>query len=57
MVWEDFQELPADRWDKGLNVVNIVCGPYPDEGFSCQLKVLSATTGNPRSVYFRDFQL
>jgi Protein of unknown function (DUF4038)/Domain of unknown function (DUF5060) len=33
MPWEDFQELTADRKAKGFNVVQIVCGPYPDEGF------------------------
>lgn len=31
MTWEGFQELTADRKDKGFNVVQIVCGPYPDE--------------------------
>jgi len=29
--WEDFQKLTADRRRKGFNVVQIVCGPYPDE--------------------------
>ncbi len=33
MTWEGFQELTADRQAKGFNVVQIVCGPYPDEGF------------------------
>ncbi|MCU0979353.1 MAG: DUF4038 domain-containing protein [Pirellulaceae bacterium] len=33
MTWEGFQELTADRKAKGFNVVQIVCGPYPDEGF------------------------
>jgi hypothetical protein len=33
MTWEGFQELTADRRAKGFNVVQIVCGPYPDEGF------------------------
>lgn len=33
MSWEGFQELTADRKAKGFNVVQIVCGPYPDEGF------------------------
>lgn len=33
MTWEGFQELTADRKSKGFNVVQIVCGPYPDEGF------------------------
>ena len=28
---EDFKELAADRRAKGFNVVQIVCGPYPDE--------------------------
>ena len=32
MTWEGFQELTADRKAKGFNVVQIVCGPYPDEG-------------------------
>jgi hypothetical protein len=33
MTWEGFQELTADRKSKGFTVVQIVCGPYPDEGF------------------------
>ncbi|MCX6974348.1 MAG: DUF5060 domain-containing protein, partial [Verrucomicrobia bacterium] len=33
MTWEGFQELTADRKAKGFNAVQIVCGPYPDEGF------------------------
>jgi hypothetical protein len=33
ITWEGFQELTADRKAKGFNVVQIVCGPYPDEGF------------------------
>lgn len=33
MTWEGFQELAADRKARGFNVVQIVCGPYPDEGF------------------------
>ena len=33
MTWEGFKELTADRKAKGFNVVQIVCGPYPDEGF------------------------
>jgi hypothetical protein len=33
MTWEGFQELTADRKAKGFNVVQIVCGPYPDENF------------------------
>ncbi len=33
MTWEGFQELTADRKAKGFNVVQIVCGPYPDEDF------------------------
>ncbi|MBM3497905.1 MAG: DUF4038 domain-containing protein, partial [Armatimonadetes bacterium] len=32
LTWEDFQELAADRRAKGFTVVQIVCGPYPDEG-------------------------
>ncbi|MFM7182451.1 MAG: DUF4038 domain-containing protein [Verrucomicrobiales bacterium] len=34
MTWEGFQELAADRKANGFNVVQIVCGPYPDENFS-----------------------
>jgi hypothetical protein len=33
LPWEGFQELAADRKAKGFNAVQIVCGPYPDEGF------------------------
>ena len=33
MSWEGFQELTADRTTKGFSVVQIVCGPYPDENF------------------------
>lgn len=33
MTWEGFKELTADRKAKGFNVVQIVCGPYPDEDF------------------------
>jgi hypothetical protein len=33
LPWEGFQELTADRKAKGFSVVQIVCGPYPDEGF------------------------
>jgi hypothetical protein len=33
MTWEGFQELAADRKAKGFSAVQIVCGPYPDEGF------------------------
>jgi hypothetical protein len=33
MTWEGFQELAADRKAKGFSVVQIVCGPYPDENF------------------------
>jgi len=32
MTWDGFQELTADRAAKGFTVVQIVCGPYPDEG-------------------------
>lgn len=32
MTWEGFQRLTADRKAKGFTVVQIVCGPYPDEG-------------------------
>ena len=31
MSLDDFKELAADRRAKGFNVVQIVCGPYPDE--------------------------
>jgi len=31
MSLDDFEELAADRKAKGFNVVQIVCGPYPDE--------------------------
>ncbi len=31
MTWEGFQELAADRKEKGFSVIQIVCGPYPDE--------------------------
>jgi hypothetical protein len=31
MPWEGFQELTADRKAKGFSVIQIVCGPYPDE--------------------------
>lgn len=31
MPWDGFQQLTADRKSKGFNVVQIVCGPYPDE--------------------------
>jgi hypothetical protein len=33
MTWEGFHELAADRKAKGFTAVQIVCGPYPDEGF------------------------
>ncbi len=33
LTWEGFQELTADRRAKGFSVVQIVCGPYPDENF------------------------
>jgi len=33
MTWEGFQQLTADRKAKGFTVVQIVCGPYPDESF------------------------
>lgn len=32
LTWPGFQELTADRRAKGFSVVQIVCGPYPDEG-------------------------
>ena len=31
LTWEGFQELTSDRKKKGFNVVQIVCGTYPDE--------------------------
>lgn len=31
LTWEGFQELVTDRKAKGFSVVQIVCGPYPDE--------------------------
>ena len=31
LTWDGFQELTADRKAKGFSVVQIVCGPYPDE--------------------------
>ena len=31
LTWEGFQTLTADRKKKGFNVVQIVCGTYPDE--------------------------
>jgi len=33
LTWEGFQELTADRKTKGFSVVQMVCGPYPDEGW------------------------
>lgn len=31
LTWDGFQELCIDRYTKGFNAVQIVCGPYPDE--------------------------
>jgi hypothetical protein len=31
LTWDGFQQLTADRQTKGFSVVQIVCGPYPDE--------------------------
>jgi len=31
LTWDGFRELTADRKAKGFTVVQIVCGPYPDE--------------------------
>ncbi len=31
LTWEGFQELAANRKEKGFSVIQIVCGPYPDE--------------------------
>ena len=36
MTWEGFQQLTADRKAKGFNVVQIVCGTYPDEAGTMQ---------------------
>ena len=33
LTWDGFQELTKDRVAKGFTVVQIVCGPYPDESF------------------------
>lgn len=33
MTWEGFKQLTADRQAKGFSVIQIVCGPYPDEGW------------------------
>ena len=32
LTWNGFQELAADRKKKGFSVIQIVAGPYPDEG-------------------------
>jgi len=32
LSWEGFKELAADRKQKGFSVIQIVAGPYPDEG-------------------------
>ncbi|UCG07293.1 MAG: DUF4038 domain-containing protein [Desulfobacterales bacterium] len=32
LTWDGFKELAADRKKKGFSVIQIVCGPYPDEG-------------------------
>mgnify|MGYP000444503571 CR=1 FL=1 len=31
LTWNDFQDLAYDRKAKGFNLIQIVCGPYPDE--------------------------
>ncbi len=31
LPWEGFQELTTNRKAKGFSVVQIICGPYPDE--------------------------
>ena len=31
LTWDGFQQLTSDRQTKGFNVVQIVCGVYPDE--------------------------
>jgi hypothetical protein len=36
MAWDGFQQLTADRQAKGFNVVQIVCGTYPDEAGTAQ---------------------
>lgn len=33
LTWDGFRELTADRRAKGFSVIQIVCGPYPDENF------------------------
>ena len=32
LSWDGFKELAADRKKKGFSVIQIVAGPYPDEG-------------------------
>lgn len=32
LTWDGFQELTDDRVKKGFTAIQIVCGPYPDEG-------------------------
>ena len=32
LPWSSFRQLTADRKAKGFNAIQIVCGPYPDEG-------------------------
>ncbi len=32
LTWDGFRELAADRREKGFSVIQIVAGPYPDEG-------------------------
>jgi hypothetical protein len=63
MTWEDFQELTADRKKKGFNVVQIVCGPYPDENMmedrwenegGMPYKALDFSVGNPQYFEFAD---
>jgi hypothetical protein len=36
MTWDGFQQLTTDRQAKGFNVVQIVCGTYPDEAATMQ---------------------
>ena len=32
LTWDGFRELTADRKEKGFSIIQIVAGPYPDEG-------------------------
>lgn len=63
MTWEGFQELTADRKAKGFNVVQLVCGPYPDENMlearwenegGKPYETLDFSVVNPASFEFTD---